>query len=330
MTEIQNPKQKNRRFDVTTIGSTLLRLSVPLGERLETATSYSVHTAGTEANTMVALSRMGLKTGWVSRLKNDVIGHRISGEIRSHGVDTTRVIWTEKDRNEIFFVEYGASPRGIQVVYDRSKSAVSKICFDDVDSEYLLNTRIFHITGILPALSARCRKTTEDAVNAASAKKIKISFDVNYRGKLWTPRKAEKTLTPLMERCDLLFLTREDATDLFRLSGSPDQMIQTAYERFQPEICIMTLGGEGGLAFDGKRLYRSPAYDVEILDRLGAGDSFTAGFLCGYLEGSIQNGMNYASAMAALKLGIKGDYFISGREEVLRLISTTGGREVGR
>ena len=92
----------------------------------------------------------------------------------------------------------------------------------------------------------------------------------------------------------------------------------------------MTLGGDGGLAFAGKRLYRSPAYDVQILDRLGAGDSFTAGFLCGYLEGSIQNGMNYASAMAALKLGIKGDYFISGREEVLRLISATEGREVGR
>ena len=321
---------RNRRFDVTTIGSTLLRLSVPAGERLETATSYSVHTAGTEANTMVALSRMGLKTCWVSRLKRDVIGDRISSEIRSHGVDTTRVIWTDKDRNEIFFVEYGASPRGIQVVYDRSNSALSKIRFDDVDRGYLLDTRIFHITGILPALSERCRQTSEEAVNAASAEKIKISFDVNYRKKLWSPQKAAKTLTPLMERCDILFLTREDATDLFHLSGTPDRMVQTAYERFQPEICIMTLGGEGGLAFDCKQLYKSPAYDVEILDRLGAGDSFTAGFLWGYLEGSIQQGMDYGSAMAALKLGIKGDYLISNREEVLGLINATGGREVGR
>ncbi len=308
----------------------MLRLSVPPGERLETAVCYSVHTAGTEGNTLVALSRMGVKTGWVSRLKNDVIGRRIAGEIRSHGVDTSCVIWTEKDRNGVFFVEYGTSPRGIQVVYDRSGSAVSKIRFDEVNSNYLLDTRILHMTGILPALSARCRRTTEAAVKAAKDSKAKISFDVNFRGKLWGPRKAAKTLEPIMRLCDILFLTREDAIDLFGLTGSPERMLQSAYEKFRPEICVMTLAGEGGMAFDGIRHYRSPAYDVQILDRLGAGDSFTAGFLCGYLEGSIETGMGYASAMAALKLGIKGDYFISDREEVLRLMKASRGREVGR
>lgn len=321
---------KTKRFDVTTIGSTMLRLSVPPGERLESAASYSVRTAGTEGNTMVALSRMGLKTGWISRLKNDVIGRRIAGEIRSHGVDTSRIIWTDKDRNEVFFVEFGASPRGIQVVYDRSGSAVSKIRFNEVDSTYLLDTRILHMTGILPALSTRCRHATEEAMKTAKAAKVKISFDVNYREKLWGKREAAKTLDPIMRLCDILFLTREDAVDLFGLTGPPEEILQSAYERFRPEICVLTLSGEGGMAFDGTRRYRSPAYEVRILDRLGAGDSFTAGFLCGYLEGSIQTGMDYASAMAALKLGIKGDYLISDRQEVLGLIETSEGREVGR
>ncbi len=320
----------NKRFDVTTIGATLLRLSVPPGERLETTVAFTVRTAGTEGNTMVALSRMGFKTCWVSRLKNDVIGRRIAGEIAAHGVDTSRVVWTEKDRNEIFFVEYATPPRGVQVVYDRSGSAVSKIRFDDVDTGFLLDTRIVHMTGILPALSTRCRHTAEAAVEAAKAAKVKISFDVNYRGKLWGTRKAAKTLDPIMRRCDILFLTREDAVDLFGLTGSPEKILRSAYEEFRPEICVLTLGGEGGMAFDGTRCYRSPKYPVQIVDRLGAGDSFTAGFLCGYLEGSIQTGMDYASAMAALKLGINGDYFISDRQEVLDLIKRSGGREVGR
>ena len=321
---------KNMGFDVTTIGSTLLRLSVPPGERLETATSYSARTAGTEGNTMAALSRMGLRTGWVSRLKDDVIGRRIAGEIRSHGVDTSRIIWTDRDRNEVFFVEYGASPRGIQVLYDRTGSALSKIRFDEVDAGYLLNTRILHMTGILPALSARCRDTAEAAIRAAKSANVPISFDVNYRKKLWTPHKAATTLEPLMKQSGILFLTREDAVDLFALTGPPEHILQSAYEKFRPDICVLTLADEGGIAFDGTRRYRSRAYDVQILDRLGAGDSFTAGFLCGYLEGSIQTGMDYGSAMAALKLGIRGDYFISDRKEVLSLIKRSEDREVGR
>ena len=322
--------KKNKRFEVTTIGSTMIRLSVPAGERLETAGTYSVHTAGTEGNTMVALSRMGCRTGWVSRLKKDAFGQRIEKDIHGFGVDTSRIIWTDKDRNEVFYVEYGERPRGIQVIYDRSGSALSNIQFDEVDSEYLLDTHILHMTGILPALSDHCLKTTEKAMIAAQNANVKISFDVNYRSKLWTPKQAARTLHPLIEMSDVLFLTQEDAKDLFDLSGSPEQILESSYDQFHPEICIITLGGEGGVAFDGTRHYRCRAYDVHIIDRLGAGDSFTAGFLCGYLEESIEMAMKYASAMAAIKLGIRGDYFISDRQEVLRIIHANGGREIGR
>ena len=129
---------------------------------------------------------------------------------------------------------------------------------------------------------------------------------------------------------DVLFLTQEDAKDLFDLSGSPEQILESAWEKFHPEICVITLGGEGGIVFDGNHHHRCQAYDVHIIDRLGAGDSYTAGFLCGYLEGSIETAMRYASAMAAIKLGIRGDYFASNRQEVLRIIHAAGSREVGR
>ena len=321
---------EKKRFDVTSIGSTMLRLSVSPGERLETAPHFAVHTAGTEGNTLVALSRLGFKTGWVSRLKNDVIGHRIAGDLRSFGVDTSRVVWTEEDRNETFFVEYGLRPRGVQILYDRSGSAISKIRFEEVDCSYLLDTRIFHMTGILPALSSRCLQAAEKSFVAAAEAGVTTSFDVNYRAKLWTPRQAAKTLEPLMRMCDILFMTREDAGDLFGISGTADQMVRDAHARFHPSICVMTLAEEGGIAYDGTRCCRSPAYEADVIDRLGAGDSFTAGFLCGWLEGSIQTGMNYAAAMAALKLGIKGDYFVSNRRELSRIMELSGSREIGR
>ncbi|RJQ57173.1 MAG: sugar kinase [Desulfobacteraceae bacterium] len=321
---------ETKRLDVTSIGSTMLRLSVSPGERVETAPHFAVHTAGTEGNTLAALSRMGFKTGWVSRLKDDVIGHRIAGDLRAFGVDTSRVIWTEEDRNEIFFVEYGLRPRGVQVLYDRSGSAISKIRFEEVDLRYLFDARIFHMTGIFPALSQRCLQVSEKSLAAAGEAGITTSFDVNYRAKLWTPRQAAKKLEPLMRMCDILLMTREDAADLFGITGTPDRIIRDAHSRFRPSICVMTLAEEGGIAYDGSNAYRTPAYPVEVLDRLGAGDSFTAGFLCGWLEGSIQTGMNYGAAMAALKLGIKGDYFVSNRREVLRLLELSGSREIGR
>ncbi len=320
----------DKKFDVTTIGSTMIRLSVPSGRRLETENTYDVHTAGTEGNTMVALARMGKKTCWISRLKKDALGQRIAREIHSHGVNTSRIAWTDEDRNEVFYVEYGASPRGIQVIYDRSGSALSKILPQDVDFDYLLNTRVIHMTGILPALSKNCLETTQEAFAAARKADVKVSFDVNYRGKLWSPEAAAKVLSPLMKKSDVLFLTQEDAKDLFHLTGTPEQVLQAAFKAFAPEICVITRGGEGALAFDGSDQYKSRAYDVQVIDRLGAGDSFTAGFLCGLLEDSVPAGMDYASAMAALKLSIRGDYFISDRKEVLDLLETSGGREVGR
>jgi len=323
-------KKNKPRFDVTSLGSTMIRLSVPRGQRLENAPCYEVRTAGSESNTLVALSQMGVKTAWTSRLSRNSLGRRIAQNIQSYGVDTSHVIWTEKDRNEVFFVEYGSVPREITVIYDRAGSAVSKIDFKELDLDFLLDTRIFHCSGILPALSPNCRATLEKVIDAAKDAKVAVSIDVNYRSKLWSADAARKALSPMLEKCNIISLSREDAKDVFGISGSAEQVVRRLHKTFKPELCAVTLGGEGGIAFDGSNLYRCEGYKTDVVDRLGAGDCFTAGFLCGYLEGSIQNGMNYAAAMAALKLGVHGDYFAFGRKDVLDLINRSNTREVGR
>jgi len=317
-------------FDVTTIGSTMLRLSVPPGERLETAGSYQVHTAGTESNTMVALARMGKKSTWISRLKRDSLGMHVERDIKSYGVDTSGIIWTDSDRNEVFFVEYGAKPRSIQVVYDRKNSAISNVSLSDIDFDFLFNTKIVHLTGILPALSKKCTDVTNSIIDKASEKGLTVSFDVNYRAKLWNTQDARDVLEPMMKKADILFLTREDARDIFDIGGTPEQICEQCCDKFAPSVSVVTLGGEGGIAYDGSKYYSCQGYDVEEVDRLGAGDCFSAGVLCGYLEGSLEQGMKYASAMAAIKMGIRGDYFASTRDEVMKLIDNAGQREVGR
>jgi len=320
----------DKRFDVTSLGSTLLRLSVPPGDRLETAPMFEVRTAGTESNTLTALSRMGKKTGWVSRLTNNPLGRRIAREIGSFGVDVSRVIWTDQDRNETFFVEYGAAPRPTQVIYDRRHSAVANIAFEEMDLEYLLSGRILHLTGIFPALSENCADVLRRVMNEAKKAEVKISFDLNYRAKLWNPQQAKTVLSPIMKKADIILVTREDAVNIFSIAGTAEEMVSALYKEFSPELCVVTLGTEGGIAFDGKSYYTCKGYPAETLDRLGAGDSFSAGVLCGVLENSVQTGMDYASAMAALKLGLRGDYFVSDKAEVLRVLNSQGQREVGR
>ena len=318
------------RFDVTTLGSTMLRLSVPSGERLETAPHFEVRVGGTESNVMVALARMGHRTAWVSRLNDNALGRRIARAIGSHGVDVSRVVWSAEGRNEVFYVEAGASPRPTQVLYDRSHSALAAISNSDLPLEYLLDTRVLHCTGIFPALSSDCASVLAGLIRRAKAAGVTVSFDLNYRAKLWSPQQAAAALEPLLPQADLCLLTREDAAQLFGFSGEPKEIVSACRRRFGVRVCVLTLGGEGGVAWDGERYYARSGYPVDVRERLGAGDCFAAGVLCGWLENDLQRGLQYAAAMAALKLGLHGDHFVSDRAEVERLLARNQTREVGR
>lgn len=321
---------KNSRFDVTSLGSTMLRLSVPNGKRLEYADSLDVKIGGTESNTMVALSKMGLRTAWVSRLTDNAVGERVVNEICAHGVDTSKVVWVDKDRNELYFIEFGSKPRRIEVLYDRTNSAISKIKFDEIDKAYLFDTRIFHFTGIFSALSKNCLEVSQKVLATAKKAGVKTSFDINYRSKLWSISKARKSTIPIMKKVDLLFISEQDACDILGISGDDEYVAKKMYETFNPEISIVALGTEGGMAFDGSKVYKCKCIEAEEVDRVGRGDCFMAGFICGYLEGSIQKGLDYGSAMAAIKMTIAGDVFLSNRDEVCDILDKEKKRDVGR
>ena len=314
------------KFDMTTFGETMIRISVRPGQTLENTTRTDFYTGGTESNTAVALARLGMKTAWVSRLTDNPLGRRVEADVSRHGVDTSGIIWTEKDRVGTYYVEFATPPRATAAFYDRKNSAISRIKPGDIDWKFLLNTRIIHLTGITPALSASCHRAVAEAIKRARAKRIPISFDVNYRAKLWKPQAAAKVIGPMLKDCTLAIMTRDDAANVFRLTGEPENVVKEIRARFGPKIAVLTMAGEGGLVWDGRKMLFEQGYTLRgVIDRLGAGDAFSAGMIYGYLKNDLMLGLKFGIATSAMKLGMRGDNFWSSLAEVEEVIRSRGG-----
>lgn len=313
------------QFDVSTFGEALLRLSVPSGERLERMRSLDVSVGGAEANVAVALARMGLRAAWLSRLPHSALGRLVERAIYGQGVNTSHVTWIDDGRVGTYFIEYASAPRRIEVVYDRADSAAATMTSADLDWDALLDTRMLHLTGITPGLSPSCALLTEEACRRAQRAGIPICIDVNYRAKLWTASAAAETLLPLMRMAQVVICGRKDAATLFGLDGEPETVLRALRDKVGSQTVILTLGAEGSIALDeDASLVYQPALPCDVVDRIGAGDAFSAGVLCGILEGSLATGLRYGTAMAAHKLTTFGDMLNATRDEVLALFAGAG------
>ncbi len=313
------------RFDVTTIGEAMIRLSVPAGTRLEVTDSLDVRPGGAEANLTVALARIGRKAAWMGALPDSALGRFIANHLRVAGVDLEGVYWSPTDRMGTYYVEFAHPPRATQVLYDRADSAQAKMTPDQVDWDALLDTRLLHLTGITPPLSDGCRAIVEQAVQRAKSANIPVSFDVNYRSKLWSGSDAADFIVPLVQGIDLFFCGRNDAAVVMGVQGEPEKVVRKLSEMTNAKIVVMSLAEKGVMAFDGTTLYHEPAKPVTILDRPGAGDGLAAGVIDGWLDGDLAAGLQTGVVLAALALSQHGDMVITTREEVesLRTTSTT-------
>ena len=306
-------------FDVTSLGEMLLRLSVPSGERLEAATRFDVYPAGTEANVVSLLARLERKTSWTGALPQNSLGRLAASALRMAGVDTKGILWKEGGRLGTYYVEFGAPPRGIQVTYDRAYSCMAQLKLNEIDWDSLLDTRLLHLTGITPALSQPCHEIVSEALNQAKQHGVPVSFDVNYRQKLWTKTDAQKTLLPMIQEIELLFCSARDATHLFDCKGTIQEVAQEMLEISDANYVVITNGYEGALLWDGKEWLHEPAPPTQILDRLGAGDALAAGVIHGWLDGDIKAGLRYGVTLAALALSQFGDMVITNKAELIAL-----------
>jgi 2-dehydro-3-deoxygluconokinase len=311
-------------LDVLTFGEAMIRLSVPVGESLETASRLDVHVAGAELNVATTLARLGRRVAWASRLPDNPLGRRVLGHLRSVGVDDTGVEVVPDERMGLYFVELGDPPRPTQVVYDRKGSAASLLGPEGISWRLLESTRVVHLTGITPALSESCHRAVVETIERARDTESLVTFDVNYRAKLWSPSQAAQVLGELIEEVDLLVSSLEDAVTLFETADSPAQAVADLAGRFGVERVVVTSGATGAWWSDHGRNGHQPSIPVTVVDRLGAGDAFVAGVIDGVLFDDLPTGVATGTALAALALTTHGDQPIADRGQVETMLDGSG------
>jgi 2-dehydro-3-deoxygluconokinase len=322
------------RADLFTVGETLIRLAAPSTELLARTRTLELQVGGAESNVAAGVTAMGYTTRWISRLTENVWGRRIVHDLTGRGVDCSGVIWTSEDRIGTYFVEYGVTPRPIKVTYDRAHSSMSRMTVEDIDLSVIRSARLIHLTGITAALSDSCYEVLRAVISEANSQGIPVVFDVNYRSLLWSPQRCAERLTPLLQKVDTLLIGRADAATVFGITGEPGEVLARLVECFGVKRVALTIGEAGAQGLDvtseGKpSTYTVGGYPAQIVDRIGAGDAFAAGVLCGLLENNFELGVRYGVAMSALKLSVYGDMFPFTKEEVQHLIDHGyGGRPV--
>ncbi|HUS90401.1 MAG TPA: sugar kinase [Phycisphaerae bacterium] len=346
-------------YDLVTFGEAMVRLSSSNHMRLEAATQLDVSVGGAEWNVAVNAASLGLSTAWVSRLVDVWSGRLIANTARFHGVDVSHVLWEKFDgvgrvRNGFYHLEIGAGPRSSSVTYDRGHTAISRMTADMVDWKALLaRTRWLHVSGITPALSASLAETVECVFRLAAEAGVGTSYDLNYRGKLWTPEEAQAVNARIVPYVQVLLGNEEDfekclglraeGTDQAYAKLDPESYKQVARrvaERFENVQIVGTtlrdaktglLNDWRCLLFDRKSFHLSRIYEnLEIIDRVGGGDSFAAGLIYCLLDGQPpETAVEFAAAYSALAHTFPGDTNWATAAEAEKVM-TGGGARISR
>lgn len=337
---------------VVTFGEIMLRLAPNGYYRFFQNDQLQATFGGGEANVAVSLANFKVDTAFVTKLPDNVIGIGAESNLRSFGVDTSKIVYGG-NRLGIYFLEKGASQRGSVCVYDRAHSSIQESLPSDFNwDEILTGAEWFHFTGITPALGENLVETCRQACKKAKEKGITVSCDLNYRGKLWTRAEANQAMTELCRYVDVCIANEEDAKDVFGIQAentdiNKGKLDKEAYksvakqlmDRFAFKKVAITLRSSisasdndwAGMLYDGENFYFSKEYKLHIVDRVGGGDSFGAGLIYSMLTGkSMYETIEFAVAASALKHSIEGDFNRVSVAEVEKLVGGDGSGRVQR
>ncbi len=340
---------------VITFGEIMLRLSTPGFTRFLQTQSFDVTFGGGEANVAVSLSNYGMDSYFVTKLPKHEIGQAAVNHLRRFGVKDDYIV-RGGDRIGIYFLETGASQRASKVIYDRAYSAVSLMKKGEIDWNRVFdNAAWFHWTGITPALGKNAQELLEEACVVAKEKNVTVSCDLNYRAKLWTTEQAQTVMKQMMKYVDVCIANEEDAEKSLGIKAEETnieagQLSEEGYfnvakklkENFNFKAVAITLresysatrNGWSAILLDDKDCkipYRSRKYDIDIVDRVGAGDAFTGGLIYGLLtKENSKDALEFAVAASCLKHTILGDFNLVSVDEVEKLMKSSGSGRVER
>lgn len=315
---------------IISFGEIMLRLAPNGYYRFFQDSQFQATFGGGEANVAVSLANYGMDAAFVTKLPAHAIGQGAVNALRALGVDTSRIV-RGGDRVGIYYLEKGASQRGSVCIYDRAHSAIQEARPADFDWDKIFEgADWFHFTGITPALGPNLVEICKEACAAAKARGVKVSCDLNYRGKLWTRAQARAAMSELCRSVDVCIANEEDAKDVFGIEAAGSDITggklnkegyksvaKQLMDQFGFEKVAITLRTSisasdndwAGMLYDGKEYCFSKEYHLRIVDRVGGGDSFGGGLIYSLLTGkTTREAIEFAAAASALKHSIEGDF----------------------
>lgn len=337
---------------VVGFGEILLRMSPPGYQRFLQAQSFDINFTGAEANVCVSLSRFGFETELATKIPRNDVSDCAVATLRKFGVGTSHIVYGG-ERLGSYYLERGASQRPSKIIYDRKYSSIAQAGRGDFDWDAILaGAALLHISGVTPALGGELPDICEDAFAAAKRGGTLVSCDLNYRKNLWTPQRAREVMSGLVKYADILIGNEEDAEKTLGVAPKNSDVVAGKLEPSDYIEVAKTLAdtyGCGTVAFTMRTsisasenlwkgmLYRdgtayfSKEYRMHVVDRVGGGDSFSAGLICAILRGyEPQRAVEFAVAASCLKHAIELDFNLSSVEEVENLMNGDGSGRVQR
>ena len=336
-------------FDLLSLGECMIRLSPPWHQRIELTPVFEAYAGGGEYNVSYALARYGLRTGWISRLVENPLGHFIKNHARASGMDLSEVVWVpydgsgRADRIGLNFTEVGIGVRASVTLYDRGHTAVAHMRPGEVDWTKIFQKRKavwFHTGGIFTALSDSCAEVAREAMKAAHDAGTVVSYDLNFRSKLWSSKKAIEVTKTLVPSIDVLIGNEEDFQKVlgFEVEGADEQLKKLPIEGYKKmvqkvvaahphiravgttlrEVVSGLVNNWSAIMYYDGQFYASRKYEnLEIEDRVGGGDGFCSGFVYGLLHGMTpQECVEMGAAHGALLQSTRGDTSMVTMEEI--------------
>lgn len=327
---------------IVCFGEIMMRLNPLNKERFIQADNFAISYSGAEANVCASLANYfedSSQIYFVSKVPANELGKSSIKTLRSQNINTEYVVQGGQ-RLGLYFLEEGASQRPSKVIYDRKNSSFAESSVTDYNWDKIFeDCSWFHFSGITPALSENLAEICKMACKKAKEKNIKISCDLNYRKKLWTTEKANSVMSELFEFVDVCIANEEDVQNVFGLQGSYEELAQKIIQKFSCKLVAFTLRESfsadkniwSSLLFSKTESFKSEKYEIQIVDRVGAGDSFSGALIYALLNDySNQTSLEFATAASCLKHSIHGDFNQVTVDEVLSLMKGNSNGRIQR
>lgn len=290
---------------VLTFGETMALMRADQVGPLAHASTLSLGIGGSESNVAIGLQRLGVQAVWCGRVGADSLGNLVEREIRAEGVDVR--IAVDPSAPTGLMIKERRTPATQRVSYYRAGSAGSGITPSDIDEQLISGAELLHVSGITPALSPQAEATLRYTVDVAKAHNVTVSFDLNFRGSLWSADDARNVYRDIIPLADIVFAGDDEAAIAVG-AGEPEELTRRI-AALGPSQAVIKLGADGALALIDGTLFRQEAVTVDAVDTVGAGDAFVAGYLAELVTGrGPQDRLKTATATGAFACLVPGDW----------------------